>query len=44
MVEMAVGEQHFIQAFETQTAFQNLPLCAFAAVEQEAVLAMQNDV
>jgi hypothetical protein len=44
VVEVAVGQQHRVEPLEAQAAAQNLALRALAAVEQEAVVAVQNEV
>jgi hypothetical protein len=38
VVQMAVGEQDFVQAFETQAAAQNLALSSFTAVNKESAI------
>ncbi len=39
-----MGEQDAVEAFEADTAAQNLALCTFAAIDQEAVFTCQNDL
>ncbi len=41
---MAVGKQHFVKSFKAQTAAQDLALRAFAAIQEKAVVAMEDDV
>ena len=41
---MSMGQQHFVQAFEAQAAFQDLSLRPFAAIEQEAVLPVHDNM
>jgi hypothetical protein len=38
MIEMAVGDQDPVKAFETDPGLENLALGAFPAVDQEAML------
>jgi hypothetical protein len=41
---MGVRDQDSIESFEPDAALQNLPLCAFAAINEKAMLVMQNDL
>ncbi|MEZ4555836.1 MAG: hypothetical protein R2854_05180 [Caldilineaceae bacterium] len=43
VVQMAVGEQDFVQAAEAEAAAQQLPLGAFAAVDHEAVFVVHDN-
>ena len=38
MVQVPVCDQEAVQPSESKAGFQDLPLCAFSAVHQEAVL------
>ncbi len=38
VIEMTMREQNAIQVFESQTRLQDLPLRAFAAIHQKAIL------
>ena len=44
MIQVAVGDQDVVQALETDPGLQDLALGAFAAVDQEAVFIMLDDL
>jgi hypothetical protein len=41
---MGVRDQDSIESFEPDAALQNLPLCAFAAINEKAMLVVQHDL
>ena len=41
---MAVGNEDFVEPFEPQAGFEDLPLGAFAAVHEEAVFVVDDDL
>lgn len=44
MIEMAVREQDARQAFEPRAGLQDLSLRTFAAIDEEAIFVMRNDL
>jgi len=44
VVEVAVGDEDFVKPLESQAGFQNLPLGALAAVHEEAVFVVNDDL
>jgi hypothetical protein len=44
VIKMTVGEEDAIEALESQPTAQNLPLCPFAAVDQETIIPVEHDL
>jgi hypothetical protein len=44
MIQMTVGDQDAVQAFEANSRLQDLPLSSFSAINQEPVFVVLDDL
>ena len=44
MIEVAVREQHAVEAFESETRLQNLASCALATINEKTIFVLFNDL